>query len=212
MTEQLLAARDGLAFSFAWSSASRSINSRELRMENFTLRSSGAELGPHIYPAMLLAPGTQVSITPDHLRKRGPERNHLDVIVTVPDLTGSDCAAMVLSPIIWLRALLLLDAQHSSHISSLLVRPLVHARSSDFKEVPLGKTSMQDRLDRALLAIGQHEGETLHSFRRGQAVAQRKAGATAEQLQQVLMLTSTRLVATYSASNRHDARKRKRSL
>ncbi|KAK9825079.1 hypothetical protein WJX74_006542 [Apatococcus lobatus] len=188
---QMLAVRDGLAFSYAWSSTSRSINSRELRLENFTLQSSDMALGTLIYPVMLLPPGTLICITPDHLCKRGPDRNHQEVVLTVPAL--SHWPAMILSPVTWLRALLMLDAQYSSHVSSLLVRPLVHARSTHFKEVPLGKTSMQDRLDRALIAIGQHEGETLHSFRRGQAVAHRQAGASAEQIQHLLMLTSARL-------------------
>ncbi|KAK9868490.1 hypothetical protein WJX84_009466 [Apatococcus fuscideae] len=107
--EQMLAVRDGLAFSFAWSGASRSINSRELRQENFPLLESGAALRPFLHPAMLLMPGTLVSVTPDHLRKRGPERNHLDVVLPVPDFSSGP--AMLLSPVIWLRFMLMLDAR-----------------------------------------------------------------------------------------------------
>ena len=206
-TMQLLAARDGLAFAYAWSAASRSINSRELRIQNFPLQRTDQPLRELLVPHMLLAPGAMVSITPDHLRKRGPDRNHLSTTFEVP--SSADCAAYLLSPVSWLYIVLLLDRHSQVPISGLLVRPLVHHRSTEFKEVPLGKTSLQDRLDRVLIAVGAHEGETLHSFRRGQAVAHKLAGSTPESIQQKLLLASTRLVSTYSAPNRHNPHKRK---
>ncbi|KAK9838015.1 hypothetical protein WJX74_009783 [Apatococcus lobatus] len=49
--EQMLAVRDGLAFSFAWNSAGRSINSRKLRLQHIVLLASGAALTPYIYHA-----------------------------------------------------------------------------------------------------------------------------------------------------------------
>ncbi|KAK9816179.1 hypothetical protein WJX74_003054 [Apatococcus lobatus] len=208
-TPQLLAARDGLAFAYAWAAASRSVNSRELRIQNFTLHQSSQPIRERLLSGLplVLGHGTMVSITPDHLRKRAPECNFLDSQFVVP--YPADCAAFMLSPLSWLYIMLLLDRHSKTPVTGFLVRPLVHHCSTEFQETLLGKSSLHDRLDRVRVAGSAHPGETLYCFCRGQAMAHRQAGSSLEDIQQKLLLASTRLVASYSTPNRHNPKKRK---
>ena len=48
-SEQLLAARDGMAFAFAWAGACRCINSCELRLENVTVQATGQPAHPLLF-------------------------------------------------------------------------------------------------------------------------------------------------------------------
>ena len=203
-TAQLLAARDGLAFAFAWAAACRCINSCELRLENFTVHATSQPAAPLLFPRQSLPAGTVIDVTPDFLRKRSPMRNYEDIQLALPMPT--DRLAMLLSPITWLRIVMQMGERAKSPVASLLVRPLTSPCSISFKETFLAKSSLQDRLTRTLQLVHSDAGETLHSFRRGRAVTERQAGASAEELQKLLMLSTTKQVALYSAPNRHKRR------
>ncbi|KAK9865173.1 hypothetical protein WJX84_012404 [Apatococcus fuscideae] len=195
-----VAARDAFAFSFLWVTGSRGITAGDLTCADIQLP-DGSPAYPLIYPQLLLVPGSILMITPRRL-KTSVGANTQSVFVTMEVATSH-----VLCPVYWLHICISTAAACGSPIGAAdhPVRKLEKGNQSVSADQAttglLGK-----RLITHLQAAHCYEGESMHSFRRGRAIADTAAGLSdADIMVKLLLKTPAVLKQKYQPPGRHNS-------
>lgn len=196
-----LAARDGFAFSFLWETGARGVTAGVLKTPDILLPTGQPAL-PLIWPTLQLPSGSQVLIIPKQL-KTCIGRNTQALHVTVqPGDASATC------PIYWLRQCLTTAAACNFPITpgSPIVRTLMKG-SLAVSDKPASTGTLGKRLSQHLSLLQCHEGESMHSFRRGRAITDTAAGLSNDAIMSKLLLKTPGVLKTkYQAVGRHASR------
>ena len=164
---KLLTARDGFAFSLLWHTGMRGINGCDLRSQDLwwqgpvhTDSSQRVPLLPLIYPAMQLAAGDIVAVIPQFLKNKSSINKEAIILTATMDVT--------MCPFQWLHRLCLCADQQQQPITTFVV-PKTEGHGHKLCNAPLSRSGLHRRLDSILQQLDMHDGESMHSFRRGAA-------------------------------------------
>ncbi len=185
----------------------RGINACDLRLMDLWLPATANEQSkpalPYIYPEFQLQPGQAVHIVPGHLKNvRGA--NAASIIIHVAE-------QKIMDPLRWLHAHLTTAAKHSQPVSNYIVRPLA-ADKHTFQEQAISGPGLHNRFINTLQQLGIHDGETMHSFRRGKAMSMLHTGSSRSSIQEHMIITSPAMLTQhYLPPGRPAPRKRQRT-
>ncbi len=195
-----LIARDAFAFIFLWHTGCRGISAGDITGGDIQLL-NGAPALPALQPSLLLTPGTVLKVTPQFL-KTVVGVNREPVFITM-----QSSESKLMCPVAWLH-LCLTTATSCSHP----IGPRQHLSRTlekGHKAMSTTKTStscLGKRLNTHLKAAGCYAGESMHSFRRGRAIADTAANVPDEEISRKLQHRSTRtLKRSYQPTGRHDS-------
>ena len=196
-----LAARDAFAFSLCWETGARGITSGRVSCDHFFLPDGSPAL-PHIWPTLQLAPGDRVLVVP---RKMKTVRGRNTTSITLHVQAGQ---APITCPIFWLRQCLDTATECGSPIApgDAIVRKLARGNQvfvsfNDDRDVT---SALGKRFKQHLMLLECYNGESMHSFRRGRAIADTKAGHTdAATMAKMGLKTHSVFQKNYQAPGRH---------
>ena len=205
-----LAARDGFAFCLMWQTGMRSVNAREIRLEDFLLHGQGRG-SLQLYPS---SPGAQIHPGMIHVH---PQRTKTHVknpyAISIPPAQEP-----VMDTYNWLTAVIATAELHGQPVTSYLIRVsdrllpaphetgTAHASGPQFLERPLGRSGVRDKLVSQLRSLGIYAGESLLSFRRGMAQFKAAAGQSYKSIKAQLLLQAKHILETvYLPADRHQS-------
>ena len=193
-----IAARDAFAFSFLWVTWCRGITAGQFTAADIQ-QPDGKPALPLLYPTLMLTPGSTLKITPQRL-KTCVAANNEPVFITMQPAT---CQAQY--PVYWLHQRLSTAAICGSSITATgyIVRKLATSHQT-ISPIPATTSCLAKRLTGHLKAIHSYEGESMHSFRRGRAIADTAASVPDAAMQSKLLLKgSAMLKRNYQPTGRH---------
>ena len=197
--DRALAARDAFVFCLMWQTGMRSVNACNIRLQDFMLpgqpRGSVAALIFGVQQPSQPLP-SKIEVQP--ARTKTHQSNPFRIAI-------SRHSNPLLDSMHWLKASHILAAQADAPIQDYLVRPALKC-CKGFKDQPLTPQSLAARLKVHLSQIGQYEGESRHSFRRGMAQHRTDQGESQSSVQKIMLLKSAAIMKNrYLPKGRHNS-------